>query len=197
MFTQRDEEPYILKTFGDTIGRFLDIGAYDGKCFSTTHALALRGWGGVCVEPSPSVLPALCALYKNNEKIKVLPVAIADTTGKVLFYDSNGDMISSIDSAHAKKWADGCGVNYTELQIDSLSVADLFAKVGHDFEFISLDVEGINFDVFSKFPFAQLTKTKLMCIEFDYKEAEILAMVEPFGFTELHKTAENLILVRS
>lgn len=196
MFTQRDEEPYILKTFSNTIGRFLDIGAYDGKCFSTTHALALKGWGGVCVEPSPSVLPALHALYKTNAKIGVLPVAIADITGKILFYDSNGDMVSSIDPEHAKKWQDSAGSIFTEVQVDALTPTDLFAKVGYDFEFISLDVEGINLEVLSEFPFEQLTKTKLLCVEFDYKEAEMLKLVEPYGFTQLHKTAENLLLVR-
>ena len=69
MFTQRDEEKYILEFFKGNTGRFLDIGAANGECFSTTRALALLGWSGVCVEPSPTVLPALRTLYAGNPKV--------------------------------------------------------------------------------------------------------------------------------
>ena len=36
MYSQRDEELHILGYFGDKVGRFIDIGAYDGKSFSNT-----------------------------------------------------------------------------------------------------------------------------------------------------------------
>jgi len=57
MFSQNDEEKHIVRFFRDKIdkGSFLDIGAYNGKAFSNTHRLALNGWSGVCLEPSPSV----------------------------------------------------------------------------------------------------------------------------------------------
>jgi len=196
MYTQRDEEPFILNHFKNNIGKFLDIGAYDGKTFSTTRALYKKGWSGICIEPSPSVLPALNKLYSKDEKVQIIEAAITETTGLVDFYDSGGDMISSVDTEHVKKWTEKAGCTFTKLQIKSYSVDDLFKKIGYDFEFISLDVEGTNLDIISKFPFDKLTKTKMICVEFDFKDTEIMKLVKPFGFTLLHRTAENLLLVR-
>jgi len=197
MFTQRDEEPFILDTFAETIGRFLDIGAYDGKCFSTSYALVLKGWEGVCVEPSPSVLPALYKLHENNSKIEIIPAAVSNVTGSIDFYDCGGDMVSSINKGHVELWEKKGNVTFDKIQVNSYTIVDLFEKVGYDFDYISLDVEGTNLDIFKQFPFAKLTKTKLMCIEFDHEEEKVLNLAKPFGFKELHRTAENLLLIRS
>lgn len=196
MFTQRDEETYILKFFKNTKRRFLDIGAYDGKCFSTTRALFLQGWGGVCVEPSPTVLPALRACYDSVDNVDILECAISGVNGKIDFYDSGGDMISTVLPSHAELWKSKAGCTFTKIKIDSLTVLSLFEKVGYDFSFISLDVEGTNFEIFQQFPFKKLKKTKMICVEFDYKADDVLKLVKSYGFREYHQTAENLLLTR-
>ncbi len=196
MFTQRDEEKYILKFFKNKIGHFLDIGAANGECFSTTRTLALQGWSGVCVEPSPTVLPALRKLYEDNPAIQIIEKVITNKTGEIEFFDSGGDMISTVDIKHKKIWETKAGVVFTSMILPALSVGDLFVEVGYDFDFISLDVEGTNIEIFSKFPFDKLVKTKMFCVEFDLCSEEVLALVKPFGFRLLHQTAENLLLVR-
>jgi len=196
VFTQRDEERYIQRFFKGIKGRFLDIGAYDGKCFSTTHRLALQGWEGICIEPSPSVFPALERLYRNNSKIRTLEYAVADVTGKVDFYDSDGDMVSSTSMAHVKLWIEKAGCTFKKIKVNSLSVLGLFELVGYNFDFISLDVEGTNLDIFSQFPFVKLEKTKMICVEFDFQSEEMLKIAAPFGFSIFHRTAENILLTR-
>ena len=47
MYSQNNEEEIIVAEFermGVTTGRFLEIGAYDGKGFSNTFRLAQLGW---------------------------------------------------------------------------------------------------------------------------------------------------------
>lgn len=195
MFSQRDEEKYILKFFRDKIGQFLDIGAADGKCFSNTHALALRGWAGICVEPSPSILPALHRLYDFRDDIEILEIAISNITGEIDFYDSGGDMISSISKSHIDLWGKK-GCKFNKIKITSLTPVDLFTQIGFDFDFINLDVEGTNIEVFSQFPFDKLSTVKMLCVEFDLQPEKILEIVKPYGFQLLHRTAENLLLTR-
>jgi len=195
MFTQRDEEEYIVGFFGKTKGRFLDIGAHNGECFSTTRQLALQGWGGVCFEPSPSVFPALKKLYQDNPNVRTLEYAITNRTGRVRFYDSGGDLTSSIDKTHVELWKKK-GCNFKKIRVRSLTVLDLFSKVGYNFDFINLDIEGTNWNVFSQFPFAKLKRTKMICVEFEHKTKQMLKLTQSYGFTLLHKTAENLLLVR-
>ncbi len=196
MFSQRDEEKYILQFFEGVKGRFLDIGAYDGKCFSTTRALFLKGWRGVCVEPSPTVLPALRTLYENEPNVQIIEAAIDNTTGKIDFYDSGGDMVSSTSKAHVKLWEEKAGCTFKKIKVNSYTTVDLFKKVGYDFDFISLDVEGTNLQILKQFPFAKLKKTKMVCVEFDYQDAQILKLMKRYKFRLYHQTAENLLLVR-
>ena len=196
MFTQRDEEKYILQFFKDTKGRFLDIGAYDGQCFSTTRALFLKGWGGVCVEPSPTVLPALRTRYQTVDNVDILECAISHINGTIAFYDSGGDMISTVSIPHAQMWEKKAGCTFKKITVASLTTLGLFERIGYEFDFISLDVEGTNLEIIRQFPFAKLTKTKMLCVEFDYKSEEILKLVKPYKFILYHQTAENLILVR-
>lgn len=51
--SQYGEGRWIAEHFAGRVGRFLDVGAFDGKTFSNTWRLAQEGWFGVCVEPSP------------------------------------------------------------------------------------------------------------------------------------------------
>lgn len=196
MFSQQDEEVYIVRFFENTKeGRFLDIGAHDGQTFSTTRQLALQGWGGVCVEPSPSVFPALQKRYQNNPKIQTLEYAVSDITGVIDFWDSDGDLVSSINQEHIRAWA-AKGWHFKKTQVNTLTVPALFELVGYDFNFINLDVEGTNLNVFSQFPFAKLEKTKMICVEFEHKEQQMLELTKSYGFRLLHKTPENLLLIR-
>lgn len=197
MFSQRNEEKYILRFFKDKIGRFLDIGAYDGKCFSNTHQLALNGWGGICIEPSPTVLPALNKLYETNPKVDILPIAISEVSGKRIFYDSGGDAISSFDKDHVELWEMKGAKNFTEIEVMSYTVKELFnCFISYDFDFVNIDVEGLSLFVLKELPLHNLPKVKMICVEFDHDTGSIMAVVEQHGFTLLYQTAENMILVR-
>ena len=59
MYSQNQEEQYILNHFKDKQGTFLDLGAYDGKELSNTRALVEQGWAGCCVEPHPTICEQL------------------------------------------------------------------------------------------------------------------------------------------
>ena len=74
---KQSEEECILEHFKDKyMGEFLDIGAHDGVTASVTHALALKGWGGVCVEPSPGPFVELMKLYRNRRDIRLVNAAV-------------------------------------------------------------------------------------------------------------------------
>ena len=174
----------------------MDIGAHDGQTFSNTRALVLKKWGGVCVEPSPSVFPTLQKRYQDNPKIQTLEFAITDITGIIDFYDSGGDLISTISKNHVKLWLSKAGVVFKTIKVNSLTILDLFELIGYDFNFVSLDVEGTNWNVFSQFPFNKLEKTKMICVEYEHYQNEILKLVKPYRYKLLHRTTENLLLIR-
>ncbi len=196
MYSQRDEERHIVKYFRGITGSFLDIGAYDGKCFSTTLRLVELGWGGHCIEPSPSIFPALKNRYKDNLKVYCHQLAVADKTEKRLFYDSRGDAVSTLDKDHAKLWEEKGKVHFKEVEVQCLSVHDLFTLVGKGFDFINIDTEGSSFYILQHLPFKELPNLNMICVEYDKQLNKIAALFDIHGFRILHRTAENLIGVR-
>ena len=197
MFSQRNEEKYIVEYFKDLKkGRFLDIGAYDGKTFSNTRQLALNGWGGVLVEPSPSLYKVLEQRYGGDKRYRIVKLGIGRERGVLPFYNFGGDAVSSFDLKHAKLWTEKGKRKYKKMLIKVITMNDLLDEVGEDFDFINLDIEGWSVKVFMSFPFERLQQVKMICVEFDRQVDLVEAFASGKGFRTLHKTAENLILVR-
>lgn len=196
MFSQRDEEKWILEFFGKAKGRFLDIGAYDGKTFSNTRQLALNGWGGVLVEPCPSVHKVLDSMYGSDERFQIVKVGIGLKQGVIPFYNFCGDAVGSFDIEHAKLWEEKGKRKYTVIQLPVITVANLVAQIGIDFEFINIDTEGWSFDVLRSLPFMSMSKVKMICVEFDGQPQRIIDLLGCYGFEKLRQTAENLLMVK-
>ena len=73
---------------------------------------------------------------------------------------------------------------------------DFFDRVGTDFDMLSLDVEGINYEILMAMPYDLLNALKLICIEYDSKMQEITDYLKGFKFKIVHRNGENLIFVK-
>src|SRR5690349_17296774 len=97
MFSQNNEEKFILDYFSGKVGTFCDIGSNDGKTFSNTYAISQLGWCGVLIEPSPRAFYKLKQLYKETKGCFYLyNYAIGTTNGKVTLYES-GELVHQGD----------------------------------------------------------------------------------------------------
>lgn len=197
MYTQNDEEPWILKSLDGITGSFLDIGAYDGKTFSNTLRLVELGWSGVCVEPAPSIFATLFNLHKDNQNVQCVNAAIVDKgpTHLMRFSDANGDAVGSLNAQHVQKW--GGVINFKPFWLKPLTIGELLAHFTQDFAFVSIDVEGNSFDLFKEF-MSTYNRPGLRCIsvEYDDMRTECEAIAEAAGFKKVHMTGENLIFSR-
>lgn len=196
MHSQHNEEKWIVDYFGSFVGSFLDIGAYDGVTFSNTKKLVELGWSGVCVEPSPNAFVNLFNVYKDNSKIKLLNCAITSNSSLIKFYDSGGDAVSTLVLDHKVKWEKGSEVLFKEIYIKTLSMKELFEFSGYDFDFINIDVEGMNFELFSILPFNKLKNLKAVCVEYENRKQQKIDLAKSFGFKEMMCNAENLFFAR-
>jgi FkbM family methyltransferase len=188
-YTQNDEEKYIIKSLKDIPnGRFLDIGAHDGITFSSTRKLFELGWSGVYVEPSPDVLPSL---YKNaGSNCTVLPVAIGTSNGVMDFYSSGGDMVGTLSTDHLKLWSPYAKFNKTSVNV--ITINELEKQVGHQFDFIGIDVEGINLDVFDQFDW-NAWKPKCVCVEYESHKDHMINVMTKAGYKLIYTSSENLV----
>jgi len=194
LYSQNLEEKIIGDYFGKSHGFFLDIGAFDGCNLSNTRRLMERGWQGVCIEPSPMVFPKLVSNLKQFPEVACLQFAIGNHTGRQKFYD-NRNAVASLVPEHVNIWKKDQDFEPTE--VDVMTFEDFVRKtwpIGQvRFGFISIDVEGLDYEVLKQIDFG-LYETQMVCVENNGKdEQKYVDLVERQGLELVHKNSENLI----
>jgi len=197
MYSQNDEEKWILEYYGEFKGRFLDIGAHNGTDLSNTRALVNLGWCGVSVEPSPIVFSELLRLYQQNNNIEVVNCAVDVESKLKFFFDNDGGYVSTISKKHQEYFSREHGSIYRGMYLKTIKIEELLECFGYDFNFLNFDIEGIDLEVLETFPFEKLLNLNLLCLEHGNKPNEILGLLNKYGFVFLAKTRENIILKKT
>lgn len=203
-YSQNNEQDYILEYFKEQpFGIFLEIGAFDPFVFSNTRCLVETNlWKGYYVEPSMSCYMKFINEYVNKEskylgKIEVLNYAIGSENKIVDFYDSMGDAVSTTNIQHKEKWETGYGSVFEKTKVQMITFDKLFYMGVHDkIDFLNLDVESTNIELLNLIPDWFWVDLKMLCIEHDNQQDYIIGKLQPFGFKELHRNGENLIIAK-
>lgn len=194
MFSQRaEDDDYILPYFGDFVGRFLDIGAAEGKDKSNTHALALKGWSGVCVEPNPSMLVGLIETYRNNPNIQIVAAAVAESEDPLSLFHSSLEFLGSFDDAHRDKWA-AQGSPFRDIWLPTITGLDLMKWM--PYHLLNIDTEGRSVQTLEALPVELLAQARMVVIEHDERQSRIHDILDTYGLEKRGQTAENLIYAR-
>lgn len=197
-YSQNDEQSYILNYFnnnGEGI-KYIEIGGFHPFTFSNTRALYELGASGVIVEPSPICMKQFINEYSNEPRIKLVQAAITNQDGSIEFHDTNGDAIGTTNYAHKEKWERGAGVKYDRIIVPAMSMIKFIDENGADVDFLSLDTEGTNLELFNLLPDNFLNRLKMICIEHDGKNNEMMQRLSNFGFKQIMLNAENLIAAK-
>lgn len=195
-YSQNDEQEFILKFFDGFVGNLLEIGAFDGITFSNTRALLELGWCGDLVEPDPRNVAKLienCA----GLSVEIIPAAVGTqfTWGRL-----------SMDATPDRGWSSTItsrclpGVLKPlpiRLTVPVIEVGHLFQP--QSFEFISIDAEGMDFEIVRAIPFEGLKACRLLCIEPHnlQEREEMRKWLLAAGFKTVHETPENLLVARA
>ena len=195
MFSQNKEELHIGRYFRGVTGNLLDLGAYDGVKFSNSLKLLLNGWTGTLIEASPTVY---AELQKNmqtylGERVVLGNFAIGTYDGVMKFYNNNDAVATGVD-ADMEKWSE-----YTEFETIEVPVRTYKTVFeGQKFDFISIDIEGMDYDVLTQIDLDEVG-CRCVCIEYNSDMVLYRKFREyflKFGMRLLHKNAENVIYVK-
>jgi FkbM family methyltransferase len=130
-------------------GYFLDVGAYDGIKYSNSLLLEKDfDWNGLLIEAHPNNFDTL----KNNRKNTLVPYAVSDYNGKIIFENECGTGSKVVEK--------------NGLSIDCITFEKMFEmyNVPNYIDYISLDIEGMEYLSLTKFPFDKY-KFKLLTVE--------------------------------
>ena len=199
-YSQNDEQTYILNYFANNApGHLLDIGANDGQTLSNSRALIeYKEWSGLLVEPSPTAFKKLSALYKDNDLVECLNVAIANEKGKIEFYDmeshlGNGDtsLLSTAVVTELPKWA--ATTEFKKIKVKAVTYADIVDT----YDFITIDCEGLDLDVLRQI---DLKHTQMVCVEHNSVRDIRNAIIDYCGkaglIKKIYECMENVIMAR-
>ena len=140
--------------FGEKIGTFVEVGAYDGYKYSNTWGLANCGWSGHYIEPMPAAYRNCNQYHAKNKQVKIHQLAIGDGTGRIKIR-ADGPLSSSdkkqIEIFKKSGWVrkgEGNWVEVSQITLDEFLTTN---DVPNPFELLVVDVEGSEWSVFKNF----------------------------------------------
>lgn len=135
---------------------FLQIGAMDGVKHDDLYSYVMsNNWTGVLVEPLPDMYEKLVANYASKDGLKFENSAISDTNGPTDIWRVPPEKMSEVP-----EWADGCSTlvpqNYigdivphlVPQKVETITINELYEKYDNDFDFVQVDTEGYDYDIF-------------------------------------------------
>ena len=187
---------------GKKDGFYVDIGAHNGVDISNSLLFENLGWRGFCVEANPKTFERL----RKNRKCDCYNLAVfSKNVGKMRLATTSADALDSLEvnltPKHKKRmqFEGGRDENLQFVEVQSASFGEIMAKypsITH-IDFMSLDIEGGEFEVLKGIDFDKYTFS-LMAIEHNgVAEAikKITALLESKGYKMLFFNAWDFLFV--
>lgn len=202
-YSQNGEQRIIMEHFGAIMGTFADFGANDGVKFSNTHALALLGWEGVCVDASPAAFARLVKTYEGNPKIECHNVAMCDGNGLSILHESgehvgDGDtaLLSTVIPSEMERWVT-TNTKFIPTTVECVTFWEFLHRTEHrKFDLISIDIEGLDLEVLQQIDLTEVG-CKMLIIEVNDRDTTpYVTYCAEHGMRSATRTPENLIFIR-
>lgn len=200
-------------------GKALEIGAWIGTTFSNTRALYERGWYLVLVEPAPGPMVQLlrtCSKcgsspgerygerkqarcdsckdraetrYGYDPRVTLIQAAVARERSLLRMWATDDALSTGCDD-QTQRWGDQGGY-YGRVWVPTITVNDIVNQFG-PFDFISIDAEGMNQEVFFGVPLAAM-RPKSLIVEYSSagERATMSNHAHKHGYVEYFATGES------
>jgi len=173
-YSQEGEDILLLKIFGfKKNGFYVDVGAHHPKRFSNTYLFYRRGWRGINIDAMPGSMKAFNKIRKRDINIEK---PISDVNQTLTFYSFKEPALNSLSETLSLKRIDNNEelLFKQELQTARIEeILDNFLPVNQKIDFLSIDVEGLDFNVLKSNNFKKYSP-KVIIIEILENNIDIL-----------------------
>lgn len=198
-YSQDLEDVFLLRYFKkDYIGFYVDVGAYDPLRFSNTALFYKRGWRGINIEPNKSAIEKFNRLRPFDINLNYM---IGSSEALKKLYIFNEKALNTTNKKRAS-FLNKTTPFKTESKISykTVSLKNVFEQhlpPLHEIDFMSVDVETLEFDVLKSNDWAKFRPTYLLVemLQDDLKEvvedplAKFLAKKAYTPFAKIGRTA--------
>jgi FkbM family methyltransferase len=207
-YSQTGEQEFIERFFNGYVGTYLEIGAFDGITMSNTLRLLELGWHAVAVEASPPTFLKLKDNYEKNNYLNNCQIINKALVPKywqkdLIFYESFCEFGKDIQTVGLGTFSKSHLAKYPwitdirQIQVETIKTETFFTQYGTDFDFVSIDVEELNFELALDIDWNQFINLKLICIEADIQDYRFFNFFEHFDFEFLEQRGANLFFTKS
>jgi FkbM family methyltransferase len=168
-------EDAVLSLFLGNIknGFYVDIGAHHPKRFSNTFMFYKKGWSGINIDPMPGIIN----LFNTQRKRDItLEIGISEKGGSLDYYMFNESALNGFSSNLFNERHNNKDI-YKIVGIKKIKtiplgdVLDQYLPENKNIDFMSIDVEGLDFEVLKSNNWNKY-KPKFLLIEFLDKNIE-------------------------
>ncbi len=181
---------------------YLDIGAHHPTHFSNTYLFYKRGCHGVLVEPDPELNTAIKRVRPRDVCIEA-GVGLRSTNTSQFFVMSTRTL-NTFSEIEAKRY-EAMGQRIEKiLDIPMVTLDEIFSDrfPNHDPTLVSIDIEGLDFDVLSSLDFDKC-RPAIVCVETlqysetreEMKDTRIPQMMSENGYFAFGDTYINTVFV--
>ncbi len=194
---------YVFKLRGVTHPTYLDIGANDPFFLNNTAIFYQRGCRGINIDANPKLIEAFDRKRKHDTNINV---GIGDTKGSMDFYIMKDDTLSTFSEEEYRVMLKN-GYQLEEIKKVDVTTLQEILDAYHQGKFpqlLSLDVEGLDFQILQSIDFNSGNCPLIICVEAaehspigagDRRE-ELIQYLTTNGYYEYASTNLNAILVK-
>lgn len=162
--SQIGQDQWVISVLGEsTDGFFVEVGASDGVEYSNTYYMEkVLGWKGICIEPHPDLYQKL----SQNRECHLSNALVYEKAGESLSFQLNGMLSGIVNESSGgmmRKWT-GPNIRKTTTTLDAVLKEFKAPKV---IDYLSLDVEGNEYNILKTFPFGEYT---FRCLTVEHNE---------------------------
>lgn len=173
-YSQAGQDRWVIRDVFDykTGGFFVDIGAFDGINLSNTYRLEKSlGWSGLCIEAEPDTFEQL----KRNRRCACVNACVGPDGCEVEFVAGRGPDSGIVVTDYPRI------TGSTVLRMATLPIERILDDAGAPatIDYLTLDVEGMEQEVMSSFPFH---KRRFMCATIERPSQVLRETLEKEGY---------------
>lgn len=196
-YSQEGEDLILKRIFeGKEKGFYVDVGAHHPKRFSNSYLFYRMGWRGINIDPNPD---AIGLFYKYRPRDINLACGISDVNEQLIYYIFNDPALNSFSRDYVEKLereTDYYVVNQRLINVYGLST--VLAQYMPDnicIDFMSIDTEGLDFNVLKSNDWYKFRPLILLVEEFDFsfERSSIYNYLTEQEYTFLAKTLNTLL----
>lgn len=195
-YSQFGEDKILFDIFHKkTHGLCVEVGANDGINDSTSFFFEKLGWDCILIEPNPD----LCKIIRASRNATLVELAASDSAGEVtLFIAEGAERAHGVSTISAAKDAlnkiKSYGFTFRKVQVQTKTLDEILSEIKpeRNIDFISVDVEGHELEVFKGFSIERWHPTVILAEDnSNYENFEVRNYLSQFGYIPFKRTGVN------